>query len=81
MVAFSEGGRSFAIQRGRGASVVPTLISSKANVVTRREISISRSNASCALQSFIRASVSGSQSSSLAVAGVAYAPAVSMTSI
>ena len=41
MVAFSEWGKSLAIEGERGVSEVPTLISSNDDVVTCRDISIS----------------------------------------
>ena len=81
MVALAVGGRSFAIERARGASVVPTFIASSTIVVTRRKISILRSKASYAQQSSAMASSLGSSSRVAVSIGEAYVSVVSPTSI
>ena len=80
MATFSEGDKSFGIDRGCSTLKLPTLISSNDDVVTRQEISISLSNASYALWSPISASVPGSHSCSPTATRVVYGLAVSMMS-
>ena len=66
------GGRFFAIEMVRGSSVVPTFISSSSVAATRRETSISHSNASCARRSSAIASSLGSSSWVVASIGDVY---------